>query len=78
MSDIELKGCPCCGTQPFTHIESAKDDIMYGYISCNNPKCGLKMTFTIYAEHNLLNFDGIINGLHDAAERWNKRDGDNK
>lgn len=76
MSEIKLKPCPCCGTEPFTHFTELKNDELHGFVSCNNPGCALKMNFTIKTSHILLNFDDVINGLRDIANKWNRRAGE--
>ena len=76
MKRIELKPCPCCGTEPYTHLLCIRDDELKGYVSCNNPKCRLKMEFTIKPTHILLDFNDVINGLYDVADNWNKREGE--
>lgn len=73
MSKIKLLPCPCCGTEPFTYITSVMNEKMEGYISCNNPKCALKMEFKIKAKSVFLNFDDVINGLHNVSDKWNRR-----
>lgn len=75
MSEIKLKPCSCCGTEPYTHFTVLKNDELHGFVSCNNPKCALKMSFAIKPSSILLNFNDVINGLHDIADRWNRREG---
>lgn len=73
MSEIKLKPCPLCGTEVYTHIMSAANDKMKGYIKCNSSKCTLKMEFEIKAERILLNFEDVINGLRNVSDKWNRR-----
>ena len=75
MSEIELKPCPCCGTKPYTHFTELKNDELSGFVSCNNPRCALKMIFAIKPKHIFLNFDDVIKGLQDVADKWNRREG---
>lgn len=76
MEETNLKTCPCCGTKPYSHIETVRNEEISGYISCNNPKCGLKMSFTICGKSKLLNFYDVINAVKEVEERWNRRDGE--
>lgn len=76
MSDIELKQCPCCGERAYSRIYPISREVVKGSICCNNSKCGLKMDFEIKPKSVLLNFDDVINGIHDAVERWNRRTSD--
>ena len=78
MSEIKLKSCPCCGTESYTCFTALKDDKLHGFVSCDNPKCALKMSFAIKPSSILLNFDDVINGLHDVADKWNRREGEKK
>lgn len=73
MSEIKLKPCPFCGTKAYTRISGIKGEELQGYISCNNPKCAVGMNFSISPTHVLLNFEDVISGFHEAAERWNER-----
>lgn len=73
MSEIELKPCPFCGEKTYTRITLAANNKMEGYISCNNSNCAIKMNFTIKAENILLSFEDVINGLHNVADKWNRR-----
>lgn len=77
MLEIKLKPCPCCGTKPYTHFTELKNDELHGYVSCNNPKCAINMGFVIKPTHILLNFYDVINGIHDIADKWNRRAGEN-
>lgn len=36
------------------------------------------MSFAIKPSSILLNFDDVINGLHDVADKWNRREGEKK
>ena len=72
MCDMELKPCPFCGTKAYSRI-TVTAELMKGYIGCNNSGCGLKMDFEIKPKSVLLNFNDVVNGIHDAVERWNKR-----
>lgn len=45
MSEIKLKSCHCCGAESYTRFTALKDDELHGFVSCNNPKCALKMSF---------------------------------
>lgn len=73
MSEIKLKPCPFCGGKPYTRVTLAANDEMNGYISCNNSKCATKMNFTIKGGNILLSFEDVINGLYNAADKWNRR-----
>ena len=73
MMEIKLKQCPCCGTEAYTHFTDLRNDELYGFISCNNSECALKMNFSIKPSHILLNFDDVINGIYDVVDKWNKR-----
>lgn len=73
MKNTELKPCPFCGTKPYTVIEGSTDQIMKGYISCNNSDCGAKIRFRIKAKNVFLDFDDVIDGLQKAGEAWNMR-----
>lgn len=74
MMEIKLKQCPCCGTEAYMHFTDLRNDELYGFISCNNSECALKMNFTIKPSHILLNFDDVINGIHDVVDKWNRRE----
>ena len=76
MEEIKLKPCPCCGEEAYTRIFSLHNERMGCYVSCNNPQCGLTMKFIIEPKSALLNFDDVINGLYDVAEKWNRRAGE--
>lgn len=76
MSEIKLRPCPCCDTEPYTHFTELKHNELHGFISCNNSNCALKMNFVIKPSRTLLNFDDVINGMHDIADRWNRRVGE--
>lgn len=76
MSEIKLLPCPLCETEAYTHIRSVVDDVMKGYIQCNNADCALKMEFEIKAERVLLSFEDVINGLHNVSDKWNRRAGE--
>lgn len=78
MREIKLKPCPCCGTEAYTRFTVLKDDELHGYISCNNPTCGLEMRFKIKPSHILLDFNDVIDGINNAAEAWNRRAGLNE
>ena len=73
MNKINLKPCPCCGTEAYTRITSVIDDTLKGYISCNNSQCLLRMNFEIKASDYLLSFDDVINGINDVIDKWNRR-----
>lgn len=73
MSEIKLKSCPFCETEPYTSIVGSDDEKMKIYIQCNNPDCGTKMEFTIKAERVFLEFDDVIGGINKAIEAWNRR-----
>lgn len=73
MSEIKLKPCPFCGTEPYTAIVGVNDEKMKIFIRCNNPNCGTKMEFTIKAERIFLRFDDVISGINKAVETWNRR-----
>lgn len=73
MSEIKLKPCPCCGTETYTHFTALKNDELSGFVSCNSPECALKMNFVIKPSHVLLSFDDVINGVHNVADKWNRR-----
>ena len=77
MIKIKLKPCPCCGTETYTHFTELKHDELHGFISCNNSKCALKMNFVIKPSRILLDFNDVINGMHDIADRWNRREDEN-
>lgn len=73
MSEVKLKPCPFCGTEPYTSIVRSDDEKMEIYIQCNDIDCGTKMEFTIKAEKVFLDFNDVIDGISKAAEAWNRR-----
>ena len=73
MSEIKLKPCPFCGTEPYTAIVGSDDEKMKIYIQCNDLDCGTKIEFTIKAERVYLDFDDVMDGISKAVEVWNRR-----
>ena len=76
MSEIKLKPCPFCGTEPYTSVNESNGKEIKGYIQCDNPHCGTLMEFVIRTESGFLRINEVINGFNEAEGAWNRRAGE--
>ena len=75
-SEIKLKPCPFCGTEPYTSVNESNGKEIKGYIQCDNPHCGALMEFVIRTESGFLRINEVINGFNEAEGAWNRRAGE--